>query len=150
MSALLAAKQATFALLQTHSWPTPTPTISWGGPSKSEDTNTLTGEHVFLAQANIVVPAESLRLGRRSYDEECVIRVVIEVYQSGDQEQACEERADVLYEEVVEAFSADPYLGGTVDRLAGWTSNRALAPWGDGWRCQITVEQSCAKKRNVP
>lgn len=146
MSGLLAAKQATFALLQAWAWPGNQPTVTWGPPTKTDDTNVPGGEHIYFAQANIEVPIESLRLGRRSYDEESVIRVVIDVYQDGDDEMAAEVRADALYGAVLDVFSSDPYLGNTIDRLEGWTSNRALGPYTGGWRCQITVEQACAKK----
>jgi hypothetical protein len=58
-------------------------------------------------------------------------------------EMACEERADQLYDTVVQAFASNPSLTGTVNMLGGWTSNRATAMATSGWRCQITIEQAC-------
>lgn len=150
MSALLEARKATYALLQAWPWPSGTPTFSWGPPTKTEDTNTPTGENVYLAQANL--DADALTLGRSAYTETFTIRVVIDVWQDGDDEMVCEERADVLYEQVIRMFAAaaspgqpGSYLNGTVNTLGPWTSNRAVAPYGSGWRCQVTVEQDCTK-----
>lgn len=149
MSGILAAKQATFALLNAWSWPGGAPTVTWGPPTKTEDTNVPTGELVYFAAAPLEVPAESLRLGRTGYNEEFDLQVVVDVWQPGDDEQACEVRADVLYEQVVAMFSegAKTHLNGTVNQLGGWTSTRAVNPYADGWRCQITVEQFCKAVR---
>lgn len=149
MSALLDARKATYALLQAWPWPAGTPDFSWGPPTQSTDANITTGEHIYLAQANL--DADALTLGRTAYTESFTIRVVIDVYQDGDDEQACEERADALYGQVVLMFAAaalpgpNAYLNGTVNTLGEWASNRAVAPYGTGWRCQITVEQDATK-----
>lgn len=149
MSALLDAKQATYDLLTGWSWPTRAPTISWGAPTKSEDTNTPMGEHVYLGVADIEVPDESLGFGRERWDVELTVRVFIDVYQAGDDERACEQRADELYGEIVKVFARNagrdgqPALNGSVDRVTGWTSGRLISPVQDGWMCRISIEQSC-------
>lgn len=151
MSALMDAKAVVFDMLTAAAWPVQAPTISWGPPSKAEDTNTPLGEHVFFDQSIIEVPAETL-YAHRGWREEFDIRVIVDVYQEGDVERDVEARADVLYDAVVGVFNQAraTHIAGTVDQLSGWTSNRILAPYGVGWKCQITVEQACVNAVQSP
>lgn len=140
MSAIFDAKDYVYTLL-TGAFED----VTWGPPTKSDDTNVPTGEHIFLTgQSTIEVPDEELGLGRYRREHFDVV-VVIDVYQDGDDERAVEARCDELYDEAVGLLdaAARTHFGGNVTQVSGWLSNRAIAPYGSGWRCQITLEQAC-------
>lgn len=142
MSTLYAAKVAAKTLLEGWpDWPDRDPEIRWVAPTKAEQWPKHGEVIAFTAQVPVTVPAESLRLGRQAYDEECTLRLILMVERKGDDPQAVEERADELYDQIVLALGSDPTLNGTVNRLQGWTVNRTLAPTEDGWLADFVVEQ---------
>lgn len=152
MTHLLDAKSVVFDLLNAATWPTRTPTITWGPPTKGEDYNVQNGEHIFFAVSIMEIPDEGL-YAPRGWREFFDIRVFVQVSQEGDDERAVETRADELYGVVVDVFNEGrrTHLNGTVDQLSGWTSERILTPYGQaGWQCQITCEQSCVKAVQSP
>jgi hypothetical protein len=77
-------------------------------------------------------------------DEEYTIGVVIRVFQYGDDEQATEERAWVLRDEVVQAVATDPTLEGLLNLGAEVerTEQRNL-PAEKAWLAELVLTVRC-------
>lgn len=143
MSTIYNAKVACKALLEGWTgWPTRAPTFRWVEPTKLEHFPRLGEVISFGAAAPIDIPTETLSLGRRSYDEEGTLRLILQVLRSGDDPQGVEARADELYDQIVLALSSDPRLGGTVSRMQGWSVNRQVVPLDGKWLADFVIEQT--------
>jgi hypothetical protein len=134
------AKVALKAALIANTWPTTTPQISWGEPTRAEDVSP-NGELIFLA--DVEVSDDFLTLGHSRLDETFALRVVIDVWKQGHDEQATEARAWVLRDEVVDLLRANPTLGGAINRITGFRARPASVPHSNGWRYQIVLDALC-------
>lgn len=141
-STIPAAKAALKVLLEAHTWPVATPDIRWGGPTETEDFP-QGGELIYFGDTEMEIPSESLRLGRTSFEENYDLRVVIDVRQLGDDEQAAEQRAWDLYGAVAAVLddNANRTLTATVNRLTGRSVRQTNIPLPQDWLARITVDQ---------
>jgi hypothetical protein len=135
-----AAKAALQALLIAHTWPTSAPVITWGGPTQAEDFP-QGGELIYFGDTEM--QDESPTLGQTRIDEEFSVRIIIDVQQWGDNEQATEQRAWDLYSEVVSVVNANRTLSGTVQRTTERTVRQTNLPTPEQWLSRIVVEQGC-------
>lgn len=137
-----AAKAALKLLLEQHAWPTATPDIRWGGPTEQEDLP-QGGELIYFAGVRIT--DDNYRLGAQTWDETYSLRIVIDTWYYGDDEQAAETRAWELYGEVLKILMAPRQtLNGTITYIDGEnprTVEQGTDPVPQGWHSQIVIDQ---------
>lgn len=134
------AKVAVKAMLEGHTWPDTTPKVAWGEPVKTEDFSP-NGEILFLA--DVEVEDEFIVLGAQRLDETFALRVVIDVFKYGPDEQSTEARAWALRDEIVGLFNANRTLDGAVNRITGFRVRPATVPHPQGMRTQIVLDAQC-------
>lgn len=134
------AKVALKALLEAHTWPVGSPRIAWGQPTESEDTAN-TWEILYLA--DVEVADDFVTLGATRLDETFNLRVVIDIRRYGDDEQATEQRAWALRDEIVGLLRTDPTLGGVINRITGFRIRPVNIPGPSQWRTQIVLDAQC-------
>lgn len=133
------AKAALKGLLEAHTFPDTAPTISWGGPTESED---IAYDMVYFGPTNDP-PAEDdfTTLGGGRVDESYRLSVAVDVYRFGDDEQATEQRAWQLHDGVMSVLLADKTIGGTVNRIESFRVRQVNpVPTPQHWRSQILIE----------
>jgi hypothetical protein len=137
------AKVALKALLEDWDWPASTtgasPRIAWGAPSETEDQRF---EAIYFGSVEL---ADDFRiLGATRSDETYNLPVVVDVHQRGDSEQATEQRAWVLHDEILTLLRANMTLSGVINRITGYRVRHAGLPSGPKqWRSQILIEVFC-------
>lgn len=116
---------------------------TWGSPVEDEDT---AGEMIFLGRVRGAGEWRTLGAGKRHESYTVELRVV--VLQYGDDEQATEERAFALLDEVSAALAANWFLaaGGTQllykpAAIESW--EQANTPTPDQWGAQIIAQVRC-------
>ncbi len=147
-SAVPAAKTTIKTLLTAHTWPVSTPDIRWGQPTEGEDWP-AGGEVIYMGDTRPATD-QFVVLGANRLDEAFVIPVVADVRQYGDDEEATEKRAWVLRDEIVAVLQANPTLGGTVNRLTGFTRTPGNLPSPQQWRTQILIEPAYVAYETFP
>ena len=134
------AKVALKAILEAHTWTGGTPAIAWGSPTENED---VTLESIYFGGVEITDEFRVLGAGRS--DESYNLLVVIDVRRYGDDEQATEQRAWMLYDELITLLQANLDLNGAIHHLSGFRVRQANpVPSPSQWRSQILVEIACA------
>lgn len=128
------------ALLEAHTWPVEAPSITWGSPTETEDHPTL--DLVYFGDTEI---ADDFRiLGATRSDESYKLRVVIDVRRWGDDEQATEQRAWELHDQILTLLRANMTLSGAINRVTGYVVRQANpVPSPQQWRSLIAIEVSC-------
>jgi hypothetical protein len=134
-TAILAALAARVALADV--------TRTWGGPTENED---LTEEMIHLGRVRGTGMWKTLGAGKRHESYTVELRVVVLKY--GDDEQATEERAFALLDEVSAALNADKFLanGGsqllyTPAAIESWEQMNTPTP--EQWGAQIVAQIRC-------
>jgi hypothetical protein len=113
--------------------------VTWSAPTDEED---YVAEMVWLG--DVEHTDDWGALGRQRIDETYELEIVVQVYQEGDNAQACEERAWVLREGVVTAVRADLTLGGILNKWAGTFPTRMeTRPADKGWLAKGTLRLPC-------
>lgn len=121
-------------------WPGTAPTFAWGEPTRSED---KAWDNVFFGDTTI---EDSHRIiGAPRTDEEYRLRIVVDVYRHGTDEQATEKRGWDLHDAILVALNANRTLGGTISHLTNYTVRQVnpLAGPQQG-RTQIVIDAGCA------
>ncbi len=137
VSTVYPAKSALKTLIEAHTFPDTAPTISWGGPTESED---ITFDMIYLGPTE-VPQNEYVTLGAGRTDESYRISVLVDVYRYGDDEQATEQRAWQLLDGVMTVLAADKTISGTVNRTTGFRFRQVNpVPTPQHWRSQILIE----------
>ena len=115
----------------------------WGGPTENED---LKGELIHLGKTTGTGEWKTLGAGKRH--ESYLIALHVLVLQWGDNEQAAEERAFALLDEVSAALYADKFLaaGGTQllytpAAIESWEQSNVPMP--KQWGAQIVAQIRC-------
>lgn len=134
-----AAKTALKALLEAWSWSGGTPVIRWGAPTESED---WSPELIYFGDA-FDVSDENWRLGDMAHDQAFTLRIIVDVYQAGDDEQAAEQRAWDLFEQITVLLHQNHTLNGAINHMADRSSRQASSSQLQQWRKQILIEQQC-------
>lgn len=118
-------------------------TPRWGGPTENED---LAEEMVYLGRT--VGTGQWRTLGAGNRHESYLIAVHVIVLKYGDDEQATEERAFALLNEVSAALYADKFLanGGpnllyTPAAIESWEQTNTPTP--EQWGAQIVAQVRC-------
>ncbi len=136
-STVYPAKSALKTLLEAHTFPDTAPTISWGGPTESED---ITYDMIYLGPT-AVPENEYVTLGAGRTDETYRISVLVDVYRYGDDEQATEQRAWQLLDGVMTVIAANKTISDTVNRTVGFRFRQVNpVPSPQHWRSQILIE----------
>lgn len=137
-----AAKAAILAALATRSALADIPR-TWGGPTENED---LAEEMIWLGRT--VGTGEWRTLGAGNRHESYTIALHVLVLKYGDDEQATEERAFDLLDEVSAALYADKFLanGGsqllyTPAAIESWEQTNTPTP--EQWGAQIVAQIRC-------
>lgn len=127
------------ALLEAHTWPVSAPAIGWGSPTEEED---VTMDSVYLGETEIT--DEFRILGATRTDEEYRLRIVVDVRRYGDDEQATEQRAWALHDEILTLLRANMTLGGAINRITGYSVRQVNPlPSPQQWRSLIVIEALC-------
>lgn len=114
-------------------------TVTWAAPTDEED---YVAEMIWLG--DVEHTDEFGALGGQRIDESYEVEIVVQVYQEGDDAQACEERAWVLRAAVVTAIRADLTLGGILNKWAGTFPTRMeTRPADKGWLAKGTLRLPC-------
>jgi len=110
-------------------------------------------ERVYIDNA-VDITRDWMMLGRKRLDESYTLRIHVEVYQSGDDQAACEDRLWEIVALVEQATIADLTLGGLLngntDRPSGVLpggiedQNSFAAP--DGWISHAVLRIDCAAR----
>ncbi len=118
-------------------------TPTWGGPTEAED---LAEEMIYLGRT--LGTEEWRTLGAGNRHESYLIAVHVVVLKYGDDEQATEERAFALLDEISAALAADKFLaaGGTQllytpAAIESWEQTNTPTP--DQWGAQIVAQIRC-------
>jgi hypothetical protein len=114
-------------------------TPGWGGPTEESD---VTEEMIYLGRVRGDGEWRTLGAGNRHESYAVELRVVVMKY--GDDEQATEERAFALLDEVSAALYADKFLGGllyTPAAIESWEQTNNPAP--EQWNAQIVAQIRC-------
>ena len=131
------AKSALLSILQAWTWPEGAPDIRWGQPTELED---KTYDMVCLAPTN-VPDDQPLVLGAHRWDERYTIRLLVDVVQWGDDEQATEQRAWQHFDQILSAVVQNRTLSGTVREAQTFSFQQTNPTAGpQQWRSQILVE----------
>jgi hypothetical protein len=139
-STVPSAKVALKALLEGWVWPGDAPVVRWGAPTEAEDM-TPGGQLIYFGTAPSVTERD-WSLGATASKEVYNIRLVIDVRQYGDDEQATELRAYELYAAVTDLLDANRTLSGTLIMLGDRTFEPANFPIPAEWLCRITIDQT--------
>ncbi len=133
------AKVALKALLEGWTWPTGAPSIAWGSPTQDED---ITLDAIYFGGVEIT---DDFRvLGATRTDEQYNLTIVVDVRRYGDDEQATEQRAWQLHDEVLTMLRANMTLSGAINRITGFRVRQANpVPSTQQWRSQIVIEAAC-------
>ncbi len=114
-------------------------TRTWGGPTEIED---AAEEHIYLGQVKVVGEWRTLGAGVRHESYTVALRVMVLRY--GDDEQATEERAWDLLDEVSAALTADRFLGGLLYQPAALEEiTQDNAPMPKQWAARIDAQIRC-------
>lgn len=131
-----AAKAAIKALLTTA---LPSTTVTWGGPSESED---VTDEMVYMGSVRRTLDPKVL--GAQHFEEEYSFPVIALGRLEGDNEQSAETRAWAMVESIEAAIRADLRLGGVLNHFALFGEQEvSTEPLNDGWLYRASVEIVC-------
>ena len=131
------AKGALRDLLQAHTFPGTQPQVTWSQPTEHEDYGSY--ELIYMGDSPPI--AETYRvLGHTRLDEEYTIRLFVDVYKYGDDEEATERRAYQLRDHVVSVVNLNQTLSGTVNRVNGFLVTPANTPGGNTWHTRLLIE----------
>jgi hypothetical protein len=114
-------------------------TATWGGPTESEDVHE---EMIYLGK--VVGTGEWRTLGAGIRHESYTVALHVLVLRYGDDEQATEDRAFVLLNEVSAALYADKFLGGllyTPAAIESWEQDNDPMP--KQWAARINAQIRC-------
>ena len=140
-STVPAAKASLKALLEAWPWPGEDPVIRWGYPSEGED---LPAGMEFICFGDTDVNEREQSLGGQASKEYYNLRIIVDVRQWGDDEQATEARAWELYGQVTDLLDANRTLSGVLVALQNRTSRQVnVVASPSQWRSQILIEQEC-------
>ena len=133
------AKVALKAALEAHTFAGGQPVISWGAPTESDD---LSYEMIYFGPTNDPPADEQLNtLGAGKVDEVYTLKILAEVYQQGDDEQAVEQRAWQFHDGILTVLCADHTIDGTVNRITGFRARQVTTMAATKyWRSQILIE----------
>lgn len=131
------AKLALHTMLDGHTWTAPAPTVTWGEPTENTDRRMSAVYQLVADVDEIPYPG----LGSVGNDEEYALRVVCDVRQWGDNEQATEERCWQLVNEVLTLVRGDYTLGGSVNPgIQGYDVTPQTDPTTPKqWRARVMV-----------
>jgi hypothetical protein len=127
------------ALLEGWGWPVSDPTVTWGSPTENED---VALDAIYFGGTEIADDFRVLGAGRS--DETYYLTVVVDVRRFGDDEQATEQRAWVLHDNVLTLLRANMTLTGAINRVTGYRVRQGNpVPSPSQWRSQILIEVGC-------
>jgi hypothetical protein len=140
MSSVPVAKANLKTLMEAWPWPASAPIVRWGEPTKAED---LTGDNLEFLFFGETTVTYTKRGARGTNDGETYpLRVVIDVREYGDDEQATEERAWALSDELKALLNENRTLGGVISHWSDFTARQVNVPATETWRTQIVVDVS--------
>jgi hypothetical protein len=133
------AKRNLKAILEAWTWPDGTPDVRWGQPTETDDYGTNL-EFLYFGETTLT---RSKRGVQGSNDGETYpLRVVIDVRAYGDDEQATEQRAWDLSDQLEQILAANRTLNGAIRHWSDFTARQVNVPAPETWRTQIVVDVS--------
>lgn len=110
-------------------------------------------ERVYIDNA-VDIERNWMMLGRKRLDESYTVRVLVEVFQYGDDQRACEDRLWEIVAEVELALIADTTLNGVLngntDRpsgvIPGGVEDQNSFVADDGWMSHAVLRIDCAAR----
>lgn len=112
---------------------------TWGGPTEGQD---VAPEHIYLGKVTGAGEWRTLGAGNRHESYTVAVHVVVLKY--GDDEQATEQRAFALLDEVSAALYADKFLGGLLylpAAIESWEQDNTPMP--EQWGARINAQVRC-------
>jgi hypothetical protein len=133
-----AAKSNLKALLEAWPWPDSTPEVRWGQPGTDDYGTNL--EFVYFGETTLTRTKRGLQ--GSNHGETYPLRVVIDVRTYGDDEQATEERAWLMCDQVEALLESNRTFGGVASHWSDFTARQVNVPAPESWRTQIVVDVS--------
>lgn len=116
--------------------------LAWGVPSEVPANR----ERVYLDDATAVT-REWAQLGRFRVDEWYTLKVVVEVFQEGDDQRTCEERMWTIVAEVEQTAVVDLTLAAVLKwGVKPGSMDPKCVPTGDGWLSFVTLSLECSSR----
>lgn len=114
--------------------------VTWGSPTEDED---IRREMIYLGATEI--DGEWRTLGGQWRHESYSIALTVHVAQYGDNEQATEERAFALLDEVSGALASDSWLGGLLEGAPAALERitQTNTPGPQQWAAQVSAQVRC-------
>lgn len=120
--------------------------VAWGVPGEVPEQR----ERVYIDDATDI-RRDWATLGRYTLEENYGLQLLVEVYQEGDDQRACEERMWVIVALVERAVLTDITLAGTLKWGAkpGAITEQKTLPASDGWLSYARMRIDCGARLNT-